>query len=105
MTRRVKQRILSARFGDGYFQAAADGINSQFEEIDLSWDNLTQSQRDTVVAVLKAAGAVDYLTFTPPGDGSSKKYMVVPQADATLYTETDNDGVTYTVSIQLIQVF
>jgi phage-related protein len=101
-TRRVKQRLVSARFGDGYFQTAAEGVNSIFEEWDITWPNLTSTERDTVIAAL-LAGATDYLTWTPSGDSASKKYQVVPDKAAQLYTETNN-GVLYTISTSVVQV-
>lgn len=102
-TKRVKQRILSARFGDGYFQTAPDGINSVYEEWDIMWENLTASERGTVTTALLTVAATDYLTWTPPG-GSAGKYQIMPAATADLYSEQIFSGQYYSIKTQLIQV-
>jgi phage-related protein len=103
-TKRVKQRILQARFGDGYFQTAPDGINSIYEEWDIQWENLTLAERTTVVTAIYAVGATDYLTWTPPGDSVQKKYQIIPDATAELYEEQLYSGQYYTIRTRLVQV-
>ncbi len=102
--RRVKQRTLQARFGDGYFQSAPDGINSIYEEWDVTWENLTVSERDTVITALLTVGATDYLTWTPPNDSAPKKYQIVPEKSAELYREQNAGGGLYNLSTSMVQV-
>lgn len=103
-SRSVKQRLLVAQFGDGYAQTAADGINSVFEEWSLSWENVTPSERNTITTALRQA-ATDYLTWTPTqfGDSTPKRYSVVPNRTADLYTETQAGGGFYTITTNLRQ--
>ena len=100
---RTRQRLLAAQFGDGYSQTAPDGINSMFEEWDISWELLTQTDRNTVVAAL-IQGATDVLTWTPPNDGIAKKFQILPSKVATLYTEQILAGQYFNVSTSIIQV-
>lgn len=100
---RTKQRLLTAQFGDGYFQSAPDGINSLYEEWDIGWDYLSQTDRNTVVTVLKG-GATDYITWTTPNDGVTKKFQIVPVKPATLFTEQIVGGQWFVITVSLIQV-
>lgn len=102
--KRVKQRVLTARFGDGYFQSAPDGINSIYEEWDIAWEYLTSTERDTVVTALLSVAATDYLTWTAPGNSTEGKYQLIPAATAQLYEEQLFSGQYYSIKIQLIQV-
>ena len=102
-TIRLKQRLIAAQFGDGYSQTAPDGINSQVEEWDISWELLSQADRNTVVAALKQ-GATDVMTWTTPNDGVAKKFQIVPSQMASLYTEQILAGQYFNVSTSIVQV-
>lgn len=100
---RRKQRLLAAQFGDGYSATTPDGINSVVEEWDISWELLTQTDRNTVVTAL-LQGATDVLTWTTPNDGAAKKFQIVPGKMATLFTEQILAGQYFNVSTSLVQV-
>ena len=99
-TRKRRNRVLTAKFGDGYSQEAPDGTNALYDEWSLRFENLTTSERATLWAALDAVGSWDYLTWTPPGD-TSKKWKVT--ADGV--TENPVSGDMYSVSFTLRQVF
>lgn len=69
-------RLIEAQFGDGYGQRAADGLNHWIDEWDVSWIPLNSTDKDTVVSALDASGGWDYLTWTPPGESTSKKFIL-----------------------------
>lgn len=104
-TRRVKQRLLVSSFGEGYAQTAADGTNSIFEEWSISWENVTASERNTITTALQQA-AVDFINWTPTefGDSVAKRYQIIPERTAELYTESQIGGSVYTISTNIRQV-
>ncbi len=102
-SKRVKQRLLTAQFGDGYFTSAPDGLNSIYEEWDISWEGVNQTDRNTIIAALQAAGT-DVLTWTPPGDASQKKYQIIPAKVAGLYNEQILPGMYFSISTSIVQV-
>lgn len=99
-SRRRTNRVLRAQFGDGYEQTAPNGINTIVDEWSIRYENLTTSERNTLLAALDAVGSWDVLTWTPPGD-SAKKWKVT--ADGL--TETPVSGDMYSIGFSLRQVF
>lgn len=79
-------RLRSAQFGDGYSQDAADGINSTVDEWTITVPNLTTTQADSLVALLKSA-ANSRLTWTPPTPGAvSQRWRCPQKVDRTFVT-------------------
>jgi phage-related protein len=60
-------KVLTANFGDNYSQTAADGINSQADKLDLSWENLTMPEFAAIWAFLKAQGGTAPFYFQVVG--------------------------------------
>lgn len=95
-----KQRILEAKFGDGYGQRIADGLNSLYDTWqNFGWDALTQTELNTVMTALDAVGSVDYLTWTPAGE-SAKKFVVSPDGISI----TPRDGSYFDVQLSLVEI-
>lgn len=100
-TRIRKQRMRQAIFGDGYSQEVPNGINSQFDEwSNVGWDYLDASQLATARALLDTVGTTDYITWTPPGESTQKKFKVT--ADG--YTESHPSGALTNVTFSLRQI-
>lgn len=94
-TRRYKTK--KAEFGNGYAQTAPDGINNAKDSWNVVYPNLTSAERTTLLAALDAVQSWDYLTWTAPGDGSSKKWKL-----AEGWSESTN-GSHYTITFTLEQ--
>jgi phage-related protein len=92
-------RILRSQYGNGYDQRVADGINSTKQTWSAQWDNLNSTDFSTLITAFDTAKGVDYFTWTPPGSGSSKKFIVLS------YSITAKSGTIYDVSASLEQVF
>ncbi len=92
-------KTLTSRFGDSYAQRAPDGTNSKVDTWDLKWSPLNLTDRNTVVTVLDAVGGWDYITWTPPGESVSKKF-VISSGYSESYVSTY-----YNISVKLEQVF
>ena len=54
-------RVLETKFGDGYKQTAADGINNIGGNLPLEWRNITTAQANTLIAFFR--GKAGYLPF------------------------------------------
>lgn len=60
-------RVLSARFGDGYEQRVADGINTQPRTWELTFQRAA-ADIATILAFFEAKGGVTSFTWTPEGE-------------------------------------
>lgn len=67
-------RLLTASFGDGYEQVAADGLNSRRQVWRLTWQTLTKSQADAIVGFLNARGGAEPFDWTPPGEAAAMRF-------------------------------
>ena len=67
-------RIRSARFGDGYEQRAASGINADLATWNLSFSGRSDSEASAILAFLVARGGHESFDWTPPG-GSATKWI------------------------------
>jgi phage-related protein len=62
----VQAQILQNKFGDGYSERAAQGLNNESQVWQLSWNNRPISDIDTIEAFIKAAGGYQSFYWTPP---------------------------------------
>lgn len=99
-TRKRKNRVLTAQFGDGYSQEAPDGTNSMVDSWSISFENLDASERSTLWAALDAVGSWDYFTWTPPGCSAGKWKVTTDGVE-----ERPVSGDLYSVSFTLRQIF
>ena len=73
--KRSKPRTRTVRFGDGYEHRLLFGLNQNPKVFDLTWNNLTETDSDTIETFLDAR-AVDgaSFTYTPPNESSSMQF-------------------------------
>lgn len=67
-------KVKAARFGDGYEQRQADGINNNLLVWSLTFANRDLTEAAAIVAFLRARGAVENFDWTDP-DGNAGKYV------------------------------
>lgn len=106
LTRSSKPTVLMARFGDGYEQRAADGLNSIKETYSVSFNNRTKEFVDDVVAFLDSTASVTNFGFTVPDSNNTtrtgeKDVVVVCDSYSTSYAY-DNF---YTLTATLRRVY
>ena len=99
-TRKRNYRTIRAQFGNGYAQTAPDGINSVMDTWEVTYENLTDAERSTLVTALDTVQGWDYFTWTAPGDATSKKWKVA--GDGWSESTTGNH---WTVSFTLEQTY
>lgn len=90
LTKSVKPTVRSAKFGDGYEQRVAFGINTQPENYDLVFSNRGQEETDNIEEFLSSRAGVDVFTWTPPGATTEKKFICrewsIQWVNPSLYT-------------------
>ena len=95
----VRNRIVD--FGDGYTQRTPLGINPRIRRLDVVWENLTQSERDTLLMTL------DYVSQT--GDAIFIAANELLWTNGKYYVETIDvqmaDHNKVTISASLREVF
>lgn len=73
-TKKNKPSVKVAKFGDGYEQRLAYGVNTNPQEWSLSFANRTDTEASAIDAFLTARGAVESFDWTPYG-GTAGKYV------------------------------
>lgn len=92
-------KAIISKFGDGFSQRAPNGINTKIDSWTVNWSPLLITDRNTVVTALDAVGTWGIITWTPPGETVSKKFIVTSG-----YSESYISNY-YRISVKLEQVF
>lgn len=66
--------VLENRFGDGYTQRAADGLNSNRDTWSATWTNLKDSEAKLIFDFLRAREGYQPFYYQAPGDGVFKQW-------------------------------
>jgi phage-related protein len=64
--------MLEARFGDGYSQRVADGINHIRKNVTLTCAFLTESEKETLADFLRERGGYESFYYTLPSEASAR---------------------------------
>lgn len=100
----VESRDITHRMGDGYEQSAPDGLNANIEVWDIVYQNVSETEKNTIVNALNTEGTWGILTWTPFDQGSVKKFRRVG-AYKVQYSLTSENRRRYVISLQLRQRF
>ena len=95
---RVEFKVLRCRYGNGYEQRSADGLNNSLGSWEVTWEGLTSTDFATIITALESSKGVTYFTWTAPGDASGKKWVV------TQYGKSVQAGNIYTINATLQEV-
>jgi len=87
-TEASKPRVRKFQAGDGYEQRIRFGLHTDPKEWSLTFANRTDTERDNILAFLKARGGVESFDWTPPR-GTAGKY-VCEEWQATLSNCNNN---------------
>ena len=77
MTRNSKPVIHHAKFGDGYEQRLANGINNLEETYSISFNNRTKEEIDDIVAFFENKAGVTAFTYTVPDTNESGNEVAI----------------------------
>ncbi len=92
-------KTLTARFGNGYSQGIPDGINNVMDTWSLSYTQLTQAERDTLMAALNSVAGWDYLMWQPFGEATVKRWKIMGKV------KEDTTGLLYNIMFTLEQTY
>ena len=103
ISRQSTPRVLTARFGDGYEQRIADGINSINEMFNVTFNNRSAAEVDDITGYFASLKGATSFTYTIPDDnaGGELAIKVVCQNYSQSY---HHDGF-YSVSATLKRVY
>ena len=94
----TKYRILQARFGDGYQQRVADGINTRVQSWALRFSARTAAELSAIVTFLTARAGTESFDWTAP-DGTGGKWV------CTSWQTVPDTAAANTVTATFEQVF
>lgn len=72
--RTIKPRVRALKFGDGYEQRTADGINTQPATWALSFNARTTTEADAIESFLSTHAGITVFDWTPPV-GAAGRYI------------------------------
>ena len=67
--------VRQVQFGDGYSMRTVFGINQDLKSYNPTWNNISETDADTISAFLEARGGSESFDWTPPGESSSSKFI------------------------------
>ena len=74
-TKTSQPTVASIQFGSGYEQRVTFGINQNPKTWELSWNNITEANADTIEAFLDERGGAESFTWTPPAESTAYKWV------------------------------
>ena len=68
-------RVRRVQFGDGYIMRTVFGLNQNLKSYSPSWNNISETDADTISDFLDARGGSESFDWTPPGESSASKFL------------------------------
>lgn len=101
LSRQAQQRVLVARFGDGYEQRVRDGVNTKTENFNISFNNRSADEVNLIAAYLDSKAALSFTlvitdTFSS-GSLTTSSIKVVCDGYQIQYGHTDYHSLTTTL--------
>jgi len=73
--KRSEPTVRQVQFGDGYIQRTVFGLNQNLKMYNPTWNNISETDADTISDFLDARGGSESFDWTPPGESSSSKFI------------------------------
>jgi len=67
--------VRQVQFGDGYSMRTVFGLNQNLKAYNPTWNNISETDADTISDFLDARGGQESFDWTPPGESSSFKFI------------------------------
>jgi phage-related protein len=83
-SRTSKPTVNTVKFGSGYSQRVAYGINNLDDSWDLQFTNQPLSAANNILDFLASKGGIEYFLFKPPGE--AEFFKVICEDWSTEYT-------------------
>ena len=88
-------RVRRVQFGDGYVQRLGFGLNLDLKKWSLVWENLGDTDTQTIEAFLEARGGSEYFTWTPPDSTTSSKWICAEWSKTMVAAEINTIRATF----------
>jgi len=87
---KVMYHTLLAQFGNGAEQVAANGLNNRETVWTVVYNNLTESQANTVLIFIHSLNGVTSFTATLPAEATAKNWKINPDSLSIKYVTRHN---------------
>jgi|TARA_R100000479_G_scaffold162656_1_gene100827 phage-related protein len=74
-TKASKPEVRTVQFGDGYSQRLRYGKNTDLKMWTLTWENISETNSDTIEAFLEARGGAEHFDWSPPDETETYKWI------------------------------
>ena len=95
----TNSRVRTAKFGDGYSQRVADGINIRDQKWSLTFKNRSLEDSEAIISFFEDKDSIESFTWTPTGDNSTVQVL------ATNWKETYTSPISRTISVTFSRVY
>ena len=68
-------KVRQVQFGDGYSMRTVFGLNQNLKSYSPTWQNISETDADTISDFLDARAGQESFDWTPPGETSSSKFI------------------------------
>ena len=75
LTKASNPNVRSVQFGDGYQKRVVYGINQNLKSYSPRWNNISETDADTISDFLDARAGSESFEWTPPGESSASKFI------------------------------
>lgn len=75
LTKSSSPTVRQVQFGDGYSMRTVFGLNQNLKMYSPRWDNISETDADTISTFLDARGGSESFDWTPPGESGSSKFI------------------------------
>lgn len=99
----VEEDVLTASFGEGYTQTAANGLNSQRDVWEITWNALTLDEKIEVEYKLRLIGGAGIVLWTPFYEIDEKRFKLVSRPLFKRHNNNSNNS--FSISCTLRQCF
>jgi phage-related protein len=74
-TKSSRPKVRNVQFGDGFSQRLRYGLNQDAKQWDLTWQNISEADSDTIEAFLEARGGAESFDWSPPDETETYKWI------------------------------
>lgn len=96
----VKPKTRIAKFGDNYSQRSPDGLNFIRRSWSLTWDALTEDEKDTIVEFFEEQGGYKAFNWIPPNE-VTERLVCCPEWDE-VFVAADIYNITATFGEEIL---
>jgi len=70
-----RPNVKSVQFGDGYSQRLRYGLNTDLKSWTLTWQNISETDSDTIETFLEARGGAEHFDWSPIDETETYKWV------------------------------